>query len=398
MQTIRAMRWGGVGLGIAGIGLASVVLISPGCGGSPDGYDPAARYPLRTDPLVIRTPLLPPTGVAAPGRLEDSIRQIPASGGAILDPRTLTQAQQNALHAGLFDLFGSPAHPRIRGFEKTGMDLAPSRLEQGSKVYNSLKCNQCHGLTGDGRGPTGPWVYPYPRDFRIGQFKASNSPSPKPTFEALAEVIRHGVLGSSMQPYDLISDDDVRDVTAYAIHLSIRGEVEFRAMKELLEDGDSGDDLQNDCNLKLPRVLEEWRKAQLPPAKPVPALPDGDPNDEAYREQIRRGYRLFANHDGAGCASCHQEFGRTEHYQWDVWGTPVRPSNLTVAEYRWGKAPGEVAAHIRFGILAANMPAHPYLSDDKVKALTYFVRELPYPARLPPDVRLQVYPSASPAP
>jgi len=388
------MQWGGVGLGIAGVGFALVILASPGCGRSPSGYGSDVRYPLRTDPLVIRTPLLPPTGVPAPGRLDESIAAIASNGGTTLDPKTLPPERQTELTAGLVELFGSPASPTVEGYEKTGLDLSPSRLEQGSKVYNSLNCNECHGLPGDGRGPTGPWGYPYPRDFRTGHFKASKGPSPKPTFDALTTLLRRGVPGSSMQPYDLISDDDVRDATAYTIHLSIRGEVEFRLLKELLDEGDPGDDLEKECRSKLARVLDEWRKAQLPHVNPVPAIADGDPNDEAYREQLRRGYRLFENHDGAGCSSCHQNFGRTEHYQWDVWGTPVRPSNLTVAEYRWGKQPSEIAAHIRFGILAANMPAHPYLSDAKLEALTAFVRELPFPARLPPDVRSQVYPPA----
>lgn len=345
---------------------------------------------------MTRTPLAPPSGPAAPGKLDDSIAAIPSLGGATLDPKSLPEAQRNALSASLEELFGTPSAPLVASSGVDGLSLSPDHLAAGARVYNGLKCNQCHGLTGDGRGPTGPWVFPYPRDFRLGLFKASIGPTAKPKLAALAKVIRHGVPGTSMQPYDLISQDDVNAVTAYVIHLSVRGEVEFRVLKSLLED--DGGDVSDECRAKLNRVIGEWRTAQLEPSRPIPAVATGDPTAPEYQDELRRGFRLFVNPDGAGCASCHQDYGRREHYQWDAWGTVVRPSNLTAPEYRWGKTPADTAAHIRFGIPAANMPAHPYLSDEQVKALALFVREMPFPNRLPPDVCSQVYPNGSPAP
>jgi len=392
MRTVRGLRWCGVGLGIAGFGFAYFFLGPCGCGGN-SGYDPAARYTVRTDPLVIRTPLAPPNGPAAPGALDASIAAIPALGGAILEPKALPENQRIALTATLETLFGTPAAPIVDHPTASVMNLSAERLSAGAKVYTSLNCNQCHGLMGDGRGPTGPWVYPYPRDFRTGHFKVADGPSAKPSVSALARVIREGVPNTSMQQYDLISDDDLNTVTAYVIHLSIRGEVEYRVLKTFLEDGDEADDVDEECREKLTKVLAEWQKAQNS-SKPLPEIREGEPTDAVYQERIRRGFRLFVMPDGAGCMTCHQDFGRHEHYQWDVWGTPVRPSNLTVGEYRWGKKPEDTATRIRFGILAANMPAHPYLSDDQLKALTLFVRAMPNPARLPPDVRSQVYPGA----
>ena len=32
-------------------------------------------------------------------------------------------------------------------------------------------CVQCHGISGDGRGPTAAFLNPYPRDFRLGKFQ-----------------------------------------------------------------------------------------------------------------------------------------------------------------------------------------------------------------------------------
>src|SRR5947209_4416159 len=48
--------------------------------------------------------------------------------------------------------------------------LDKETLKKGSALYRH-HCLYCHGLDGDGRGPTGPWVSPPPRDYRPGVFK-----------------------------------------------------------------------------------------------------------------------------------------------------------------------------------------------------------------------------------
>jgi hypothetical protein len=48
---------------------------------------------------------------------------------------------------------------------------------------------------------------------------------------------------------------------------------------------------------------------------------------------------------------------------------------------------------VRCGIAGSGMPAGPVqFTDDQVWALVAFVRALPVPRRLPPDVRAAVYP------
>ena len=65
MSTVRGQLPGGVVLRVAGVGLA---LLFAGCDGAVDGYDPALRYPLRSDPLVVVTPPVEPTGLAPSGK------------------------------------------------------------------------------------------------------------------------------------------------------------------------------------------------------------------------------------------------------------------------------------------------------------------------------------------
>jgi mono/diheme cytochrome c family protein len=386
MSTVRGHSSGGVGVRVAGVGLA---LLFAGCGGAEEGYDPALRYPLRSDPLVLATPPAEPAGPAPSGRLDESIAAFPSLGGRLLDPAAVPGAKREELRAALEDLFGTPAAPRVGSAEVGGLDLSPGHLAAGGRVYRRL-CVNCHGMTGDGRGPTGPWVYPYPRDLRTGQFKAAEG-GRKPHAVALARQVRRGVPGTAMQPFDLVPEEEVRAVTAYVVHLSLRGEVEYRVTKALLDETGESDvaDMAAECRAVLEKSLGEWAKAQTVPAS-SPTWPD-DPADPAHQESVRRGQALFVG--AAGCASCHKDYGRPEAFRYDVWGGVVRVPDLTRGEFKWGKQPTDLAARVRHGIPASRMPGNEQLTDEQVRDLALFVSELAYPNRLPPDVRVQVYPA-----
>jgi mono/diheme cytochrome c family protein len=392
MRTVRGVLWGGFGFALLFCGLL-------GCDQPRKGYDPSLTYQLRTDPLVVQLPPVAPIAPAAAGKLDESIAALPTVGGKILDPKTLPAEQQNKLRQTLDELFGTPAAPRVVCMDRPRLvgelDLSPEHLAAGSRVYRRL-CNQCHGINGDGRGPTGPWVYPYPRDFRQGVFKSAHAGT-KPRSETLVKLIRSGVPATSMQAFDLIPDEDVRAAAAYVIHLSLRGEVEFRVTKALLDDSGEVDasDVQDACQAELTRGLDQWLAAQAQAAPPNLPTSD-DPKDSAYQESVRRGHRLFTATAGGGCASCHQDYGRAERYQYSVWGTVVRVPDLTRGEFRWGKDTPSMSAHIRHGIAASGMPGNPFLNDEQVRDLANFVREAGYPARLPTDVRQQVYPAGKP--
>jgi mono/diheme cytochrome c family protein len=354
-----------------------------------DGYDPAMRYPLRADPIVLALPPTDPPALAPAGQLDEAVAGITRFGGKTLDPRSLPEPRRHELAAALESLFGTPAAPSAGpGANLDGLDLSPAHLAASSRVYRRL-CNQCHGLIGDGRGPAGAWVYPHPRDFRTGVFKVAAGDS-KPRAETLLAVIRHGVPASSMQPFDLIPEAELRAAAAYTVHLSLRGEVELRVLRALLDEetGEDRADLAAACRDELSAVFRPWQAPAGPVAEPGPP---GDPRDTAYQESVRRGHRLFLG--DAGCAKCHQDYGRKDAFKYSVWGTPVRVPDLTRGEFRWGKEPGELAARVRHGIPASGMPANPFLTGGEVADLVNFVREIGYPQRLPGDVREQVYPA-----
>ena len=119
----------------------------------------------------------------------------------------------------------------------------------------------------------------------------------------------------------------------------------------------------------------------------MPAVPERpDPPTEEYHDSVRRGQKLFVS---AGCIGCHERYATRNVLRSDVWGLPNGVANLSHPQRRWGNDPADTARQIRLGIAAANMPAA-VLTDAALIDLVNFVRDLPYPARLPPDVRAVV--------
>ena len=50
-------------------------------------------------------------------------------------------------------------------------------------------CAHCHGVNGDGAGPTAAFLNPYPRDYRRGKFKFKSTPvGSKPTHDDLRKT------------------------------------------------------------------------------------------------------------------------------------------------------------------------------------------------------------------
>src|SRR6185503_6506455 len=89
-------------------------------------------------------------------------------------------------------------------------------------------CVHCHGINGDGAGPTAAFLTPYPRDYRYGwyKFKATER-GDKPTDADLARTIREGIMGTAMPSFALLPNDEVEALVEYVKYLSIRGETEL---------------------------------------------------------------------------------------------------------------------------------------------------------------------------
>jgi mono/diheme cytochrome c family protein len=263
--------------------------------------------------------------------LEDQVLHHPAKHQAELaeamdrvlrDPMQISETQRREFEAVLETMFGTPAKPSINAKE-AGIDqkalldlkLDDATLAMGSTRYR-VHCMHCHGVPGDGRGPTARWVNPHPRDFRAGLFKfqsVDQTTSAKPPARAdLLRTLREGIEGTAMPAFTLLKDEERESLVSYIIHLSLRGKVEATTLVEAFEYGENhvlerkkGDDgdlkalvkvftaqfvMGRDGNGKTDGWLASNDPSTAIKVKDVPF----DRNDmKALAESVKRGQQIF---------------------------------------------------------------------------------------------------------
>jgi mono/diheme cytochrome c family protein len=371
--------------------LLLVLFLSAGCHSSSEEADYA--FPSRTDALVLRLPTQAPEKPTQPGQWETELATLTAQGGQVLSPLQLPLEQRTAIDTALRELFGTPSRPRLVSNSVIGerLGLTEERLQQGGQLYRRHRCLQCHNVTGDGRGPAGQWVTPYPRDFRQGVFKFTTSGSSKPRRRDLHRTLREGLKGTAMPSFALLAESDRDLLASYVTYLAIRGQVEFEALVAVAQGSvpEMGSWLAQQTEV----VLRQWQAAEEAPAVPVPP-DDGPPGSPRHQEAVQRGFALFTAGGENSCQSCHGDFGRRAQLRYEIWGTTARAANLTEHPLKSQPQAEDLYARIRWGIAAVGMPAHPEYTDRQVWDLVRLVQSMPFPRELPPPVRAAVYPDS----
>jgi mono/diheme cytochrome c family protein len=377
-------------------GLALVLLV-----GCDDRYPKDLHYPPRTDLLVVKAPTEQPIYPDSPGQLDHLIGLTNSKGGEALDPRQAPADERRQLNQELSKIFGTPASPKVASEEEeaseaiTALELSPERLARGSELYRR-HCLHCHGLVGDGRGPSGPWLNPHPRDYRQGKFKFMSSvggESRKPRRADIRRVLVSGIEGTSMPAFNVLVDDHLDALVSYVIHLSLRGEVEYTTLQTVLKKEELRGDgtIAGDVGYWTTSLLNRWKNASAEAGQIKPGVVPTY-NDQEMKQSIVNGYRLFTDPKGsASCIACHLDFGRQVPFRYDVWGTLVRPANLTTGVYRGGRRPIDLFWRIKGGIVPSGMPEAAALSDKEIWDVVNFVQAMPHPRMLPPDVRGRIY-------
>ncbi|GIW88622.1 MAG: hypothetical protein KatS3mg108_2946 [Isosphaeraceae bacterium] len=316
------------------------------------------------------------------------------------------------------------ARPRRVAFRTADGQDEPIR--GGYAIYRE-QCMHCHGASGDGNGPTAPFLWPAPRDYRPGIYKftstAGSGPDSKPTRDDLRRTIRLGIANSSMPAFEsLLTPNEIEQVIDYVMFLSMRGEVEggLLFLAQDLEDADAETELSPEAVAEVAElVFERWRSAESNVLNPKV------PRPEPTRESIERGRRLFLGEKGLQCYGCHgldgkgngesfidyrsfvravfegnpsrekilalKEEAEKANKKWgDDWGNPIRPGNLTTGQYKGGRRPIDIYWRIAKGINGTPMPVHlgsQLTSDEEVWDLVNFVLALPYQPDLLEDAQ-----------
>jgi mono/diheme cytochrome c family protein len=324
-----------------------------------------------------------------------------------------------------YRLDGQGEDTRIKRIYRPLPDGSPdfSHPQEGGYALYRRNCLHCHGVSGAGDGPTAPFLYPTPRDYRKGIFKFTSTPTgARPHRDDLRRTIKNGLHGTSMPAFDaLLSASELEEVIDYVVFLSIRGETELG----LIEEGSISDEkdpnaLSNDIIKEVANgVFNKWKQAQTTVLNPpIPRTPSST-------ESILRGRELFLGRtsEKLECAGCHGQLGlgngpsfvNQEDFNevvfggnpseraaridklpeatktlWkqkpDDWGNPLRPANLQRGVYKGGRRPLDLYWRLAKGINGAQMPAHyPTINEQKIWDLVNFVLALPYQPELLTD-------------
>jgi mono/diheme cytochrome c family protein len=106
-----------------------------------------------------------------------------------------------------------------------GGTLDPDQLNRGREAY-VLYCYACHGMEGDGDGPAAYGLRPAPRDFRNGMFKFAGVADGLPHDDDIKRIIKEGLNGTAMLPWEDIPDTQIDDIVQYLKVLSYYAEDE----------------------------------------------------------------------------------------------------------------------------------------------------------------------------
>ncbi len=325
--------------------------------------------------------------------------------------------------------FGEPDDPYIfpeirwNAEEKKGLDLkkitmaaGPYRSQddnQPSKQRGLFRqhCAHCHGVSGDGAGPTAAFLNPHPRDYRQGIFKFKSTEfRAKPTTADLKRTLVDGIPGTAMPSFALLPNDQVEALVEYVKYLSIRGETERNmAFAMLIQDEDIEPTRSAVLDDYLQPIVDAWAEAEEAVIRPSERPETSTPEELAA--SIAEGRKLFLNKD-AQCTKCHGPTGLGDGNDgspeklFDDWNKDkkdgdlarwllpkqeLRPRNLRLGIYRGGRRPLDIYRRIHAGIPGGPMPgAGPApgkketFTPEQIWHLVDYVRSLPYEAASEP--------------
>ncbi len=239
-----------------------------------------------------------------------------------------TPEQQQQIADVLTAMFGTPDKPFV--LPQTGLDIELLRTASGPVHRDAVAgprglyrehCVHCHGITGDGAGPTAAFENPYPRDYRRGWYKfKSTKRDDEPTTADLMRTLTDGLQGSYMPSFKLLPEIDRRALVEYVKYLSMRGEMEL-ALLRYLKEADKPD-LTDTASLldMLASIAEPWQH-------PIPILVDDRPADLQFDKIADPVKRKLAEDESIAIGRqmfTHEKADSFDYPVFDAQGNPVK--------------------------------------------------------------------------
>jgi mono/diheme cytochrome c family protein len=302
-------------------------------------------------------------------------------------------------------------------------------LIEGRNLY-MRHCLHCHGVSGDGKGPTARFLNPQPRDYRLGKFKFTSTKSGlKPRRDDLRDIVKQGIPGTTMPSFVLLPESELNAIVEYVRWLSARGEYEQKLVATLVgagggekdisrrvtKDGESREailkelaefvtkDFVEEAAIAAGDVADSWVAADADENLILPSIARAGLDVKTglpTNESLHKGRELYVSKK-AKCMDCHgpgglgdgvltEQFwkipGTTPEQEYaepglhDDWGNVQKPRNLTRGQYRGGRRPVDLFRRVYAGIKGTQMPAFggTALTDEEIWHLVNYVLMLPH--------------------
>ncbi len=247
-------------------------------------------------------------------------------------------------------------------------------LSAGKRVY-VRNCQTCHGREGDGNGSSARYLSPRPRNFQKAKFKfAGIEDRGLPHDDELIRIIKNGLDGSAMKPWDL-PDKQIRAVVQY--------------IKTFSKEGKGFDSAK--LSIKKPRIPEM-------------------PSFDSWAALEANGEKLY--HTYFECAKCHPSYVSPEKFT--EWETAQRVGSSYLPAPKWSPnyeavlVPPDFLEHplrsvrkdqngyrlddlyrvVAYG-LQGPMPGYGHLGEKDVWAVALYVKRLSDSKKKPEGVALQ---------
>lgn len=216
--------------------------------------------------------------------------------------------------------------------------VSAEEFKKGKDVYDK-HCAVCHGEEGDGYGPLAHALYPKPRDFTKGQYKIrTNATGSLPTDADLIHVIYTGIHGTSMIPWDILEEEQIKSI--------------LPVLKSFSE-------------------AWQYREPESPTiiGREIPSS----------QQSIARGKKLYEEKE---CWKCHGETGHgdgpSSYDLTDEWEIPIQAYDFTRAsKFKGGAANRDIYLRFTTGMNGTPMPSFANeLSDEDRWSLVHYVKSL----------------------
>lgn len=224
----------------------------------------------------------------------------------------------------------------------TSVIVGPGHVLTRGRALYAEHCQHCHGVTGDGAGPTAKYLNPRPRDYRKGIFKFTLTQSAERASRVdLSRIIEDGIPGTYMPSFKLLKPEEMRSLVEYVLWLSMRGEVEYQLVRYLSEG------YSNKAVKDRLKAAEEKKKSDLQAARESGEKPEK--REYESRSSIRREFEELVNDP----EEIPAVFNETIDLLASRWTTAQEPAALVVPTENFVPAdmtPEQLAEHTRESI------------------------------------------------